>query len=244
MKIVTHHCRECGDQVSEDGFCAAHPKEIVDTILSVHPLRAAVEAAETALETAQAALDAIPEPADDCPEGWAVSRAEDALHAAELALVGSDCPRQWELREEGYEYDEITADSLEEALEEARSNVDRGNYSDSEGTLYINVSVHCEETGEQGSDTVTCEPDEPDCADGETHDWQSPIELVGGIKENPGCWGHGGGVIYHEVCRHCGCKRTTDTWAQNPQTGEQGLREVSYEENAYAAEELAAVEWE
>ena len=48
----------------------------------------------------------------------------------------------------------------------------------------------------------------------------------------------------HEVCRHCGCKRTTDTWAQNRETGEQGLREVSYEENAFTAEELASAEWD
>jgi multidrug resistance efflux pump len=95
---------------------------------TVHPLRAAVEAAEREVAEAQQALDAIAEPADDCAEGHRVSHAEDRLREAQLALVGSDCPRQWDLREEGYEYDEITADSVEEALEEARSNVDRSNY--------------------------------------------------------------------------------------------------------------------
>lgn len=210
----------------------------------VHPLRAVVEAAEATLELAQQALDAIPEPGDDCPEGWAVSEAEDRLREAQLALCGTDCPRVWELREGGYEYAEFTACSAEEALEEARGNVDRSNYNEDAGTLYIQVSVTCPETSESDSDTVTCEPDEPDCAPGYEHNWQSPIELVGGIKENPGCWGHGGGVIYHEVCAHCGCKRTTDTWAQNPDTGEQGLREVSYEEGAYTAEELAQAKWE
>jgi hypothetical protein len=34
----------------------------------------------------------------------------------------------------------------------------------------------------------------------------------------------------------CGCERTTDTWAQNPETGEQGLQSVSYEEGKYADE--------
>ena len=64
------------------------------------------------------------------------------------------------------------------------------------------------------------------------------------MAEDPGVHGHGGGVLITEVCRHCGCKRTTDTWAQNPETGVDGLRSVSYEEDAYTAEELAEVEWE
>jgi hypothetical protein len=69
---------------------------------------------------------------------------------------------------------------------------------------------------------------QPACVDGEDHDWQSPIEIVGGIKENPGVWGHGGGVTIQEVCLRCGCGKCTDTWAQDPETGEQGLRSIKY----------------
>lgn len=77
---------------------------------------------------------------------------------------------------------------------------------------------------------VTREPLEPPCVDDDhEHEWQSPFELVGGIKENPGCWGHGGGVIIREVCRHCGRYRITDTWATDPATGRQGLRSTRYE---------------
>jgi hypothetical protein len=57
--------------------------------------------------------------------------------------------------------------------------------------------------------------------------------LVGGIEENPGVWGHGGGVVINEACVRCGCGRTTDTWAQDPSTGRQGLESVAYEEGAY-----------
>jgi hypothetical protein len=205
---------------------------------TTHPLRAAVETAKAGLTIAQVAFDALAEPTDDCAEGHAVSEAEDRLRAAQLALVGSDCPRQWDLREGGYEYDEITAESAEEALEIARENVDRSNYSECKGTLWIDVRVSCEETGEDDSDTVTLDEDAPNCADGETHDWQSPHSLVGGLTENPGVHGHGGGVVIAEVCARCGCKRVTDTWAQNPETGEQGLHSVAYEEDAYTAEEL------
>lgn len=207
-----------------------------------HPLRAAVGAAETALETAEEALDDLENDSTSVEEHSAavdqVALAQEALEAARAALVDSDCPRQWDLREEGYEYDEITADSAEEALGIARDNCDRANYPESEGTLYINIRVSCEETGEDASETVTLEAPEPDCAHSETHDWCSPHSLVGGLEENPGVHGKGGGVVVTEVCRHCGCKRVTDTWAQNPSTGEQGLESVEYEEDAYTAEEL------
>lgn len=79
--------------------------------------------------------------------------------------------------------------------------------------------------------TVTLDPEEPDCTDDHAgHNWRSPHSVLGGIKENPGVWGNGGGVIIREVCAHCGVYRETDTWAQDRETGEQGLRSVQYRE--------------
>ena len=46
---------------------------------------------------------------------------------------------------------------------------------------------------------VRIDPQEPKCTEPE-HDWQSPQEIVGGIKENPGVWVHAAGIIVHEVC--------------------------------------------
>jgi hypothetical protein len=77
---------------------------------------------------------------------------------------------------------------------------------------------------------VPLEPAEPDCLEEMSHDWKAPHELLGGNESNPGCRAHGGGVIYTEVCAHCGAYRDTDTWAQNPHTGEQGLRQTTYRE--------------
>ena len=48
------------------------------------------------------------------------------------------------------------------------------------------------------------------------------------MAENPGVWGHGGGVIIEEHCTRCDATRTTDTWAQDGSTGQQGLTSVSY----------------
>lgn len=148
---------------------------------------------------------------------------------------------QWELWEEGHHYRTIEADTAKEALEAAKGNVDRSNYHDTDETLYIAVSVCNVVTSEEADATVTCDPDEPDCLDGQDHDWQSPIELVGGIKENPGVWGNGGGVVIHGACLRCGCGRVIDTWAQDRSTGRQGLTSVSYEAGKYDLDDLGYV---
>jgi hypothetical protein len=78
--------------------------------------------------------------------------------------------------------------------------------------------------------TIPIEPEEPGCANGCEHDWHADQRVVGGIAENPGVWGHGGGVIIREHCRHCGVYRVTDTWAQDRESGVQGLLSVGYKE--------------
>lgn len=119
----------------------------------------------------------------------------------------------WDLYEEGCHYDTIEADDAAEALERAKANVHRANYPDIEGSMWIDVRVECEESGETASGTVRLDEPEPECSESE-HSWASPYEVFGGLKENPGVWGHGGGVIIKELCKHCGCERTTDTRAQ------------------------------
>lgn len=119
------------------------------------------------------------------------------------------------------------------AGEAAQEYVDGGDWGDGSETIWVNVYVQevdedGEEIGERDSITITIDATEPDCQDGEDHDWRSPYGVLGGVKENPGVWGHGGGVVIKEVCAHCGRYRVTDTWAQNPETGEQGLDSVEY----------------
>lgn len=130
----------------------------------------------------------------------------------------------------------VQADTAQEAAQEY---VDGGNWPKVEETDWIRVWVWREVDGERVDEeriTVRLDPKEPECSDDEGHDWHAPHEIVGGIKENPGVWGHGGGVIFHEVCRRCGCGRTTDTWAQDLATGQQGLESVKYEPGKYSAE--------
>lgn len=139
---------------------------------------------------------------------------------------------------------EYTCASGEEAAQEYG---DSGDWGDRSETMFVKVAAWREGVTEAGEivrideDTylVTIEAEEPDCIEGEEHDWQSPYELLGGMKENPGVWGNGGGVIINQICMHCGCKKTKDTWAQGP-SGEQGLTSVKYEEGKYT-DEVAAL---
>jgi hypothetical protein len=84
--------------------------------------------------------------------------------------------------------------------------------------------------------TAAVHPKEPECEDESSHDWQSPHEIVGGIESNPGVWGHGGGVMVTEVCMNCRCGKHTDTWAQDPESGEQGLTSIRYEAGEFSSE--------
>lgn len=114
-----------------------------------------------------------------------------------------------------------------------------GGWDTSQGTIWVSGRITpLDDEGELLDAetlyvTVTIEQAEPDCADGTLeHSWLSGDDLweaAGGLRENPGVGGHGGGVIITDVCGSCGVRRTTDTWAQNPATGEQGLRSVRWE---------------
>lgn len=81
--------------------------------------------------------------------------------------------------------------------------------------------------GDPDTHTIAVDPPEPEC-EADAHDWQAPGALVAGLEENPGVFGHGGGVVITRVCVHCGRYRVEDTWAQDPATGEQGLRSLEY----------------
>lgn len=70
----------------------------------------------------------------------------------------------------------------------------------------------------------------PKCASGGRHKWTREHAIVGGLRENPGVHGHGGGVVIYEACARCGCARITDTWDERRN---QRRRTVTYEPGRY-----------
>ena len=119
----------------------------------------------------------------------------------------------------------------ETATEAAQEYVDGGDWGRIEGTTWITVWVDEVGDDEYASQRIkiTLDPEEPSCEPDQEHDWRAPYELLGGLRENPGVWGSGGGVKYTMVCMNCGCGKHVNTWAQDPNDGEQGLDSVSYE---------------
>ena len=138
------------------------------------------------------------------------------------------------IREEDYDFATIEADDGEKALDVAEVKyAASGDYDTSDGTVWVRWYAVDEDDEVEASRSIQIDPPEPECLRGESHDWQAPYEIVGGLKENPGVRGHGGGVFIQEVCMHCGTERVIDTWAQDPSTGEQGFRSVAYEVRKY-----------
>jgi hypothetical protein len=172
---------------------------------------------------------------EQSPSYLAWEAASDATRAAQLAFLASDEPRSYTYREEGYEIT-FWANSDSEAIEHAEEMLRNGDYNEVTETFWPSASVEGED-GDRHSVSIAVDPDEPSCEEGSDHDWKSPYRLVGGIKENPGVWGNGGGVITNEVCMHCGCGKTTNTWATDRSNGTQGHTSVSYEPGRYQIEQ-------
>ena len=127
----------------------------------------------------------------------------------------------------------IEADGLHEAGEIAEAWVLEGTWGNGTRTAYVRVLIE-DQYGDETPMTIHVHPKEPPCpSDEKTHDWQRPHHLVGGLAENPGVHGHGGGVIIASACVRCGAQRIEDTWAQDPETGEQELYSIKYDEPGY-----------
>jgi hypothetical protein len=141
------------------------------------------------------------------------------------------------------------AASLDAAIEQLRDWMSGAEFDASGGTVWYDAELY--EIGEDADgdettewvhrETMAFEPAEPDCTHTDGHDWQSPYAVLGGLKENPGVSGHGGGVIIRECCAHCGRYKVRDTWAQRTDTGEQGLESLEYEDADEASESWIAI---
>src|SRR5690554_5454873 len=109
----------------------------------------------------------------------------------------------------GY-YMTIQAACLEEAIAQVEASV-RGCYTPETETFWVEGELASIDGEEIHPTLVAIHPDAPACEGEGEHDWQSPHHLLGGIEENPGVWGKGGGAVIEEVCMRCGTARITDT---------------------------------
>lgn len=120
-------------------------------------------------------------------------------------------------REESGYTENLQAAALEDARREARALLAEGDWGQSglKKTTYVEARIFDTDGQRAATVQVRLDPPEPECESEDGHDWQTPHEVVGGVEENPGVWGKGGGIIATEVCSHCGRYRVTDTWDQS-----------------------------
>jgi hypothetical protein len=109
----------------------------------------------------------------------------------------------------------------------AQEYVDDGSWGDDADTtrwvqVYVwerytlgNIVIDDEENEE--SYFIPIEAPEPDCKFEYEHEWENVEEYI-----------NGAGIIHKERCIHCECERVTNTDAQDPESGQQGLTSISY----------------
>lgn len=125
--------------------------------------------------------------------------------------------RVYILRYDGGVMEELGRTTLTRAREEARAGA-RVGWEPADETHWVDVAILDSRGNAVETVTTAIDPEEPDCTE-PAHDWQD--ECVRGS---------GGGVRITETCRHCRRTKTTDTWAQRRDTGEQGLLSLEYGE--------------
>ena len=112
-------------------------------------------------------------------------------------------------------YETLEASSIEEAARKYAELL-RAEYA-CESTYWVTVHVQpIDPSGHSTSVRVQVDPEEPTCRE-DSHAWVREADV-----------GHGGGVMMVDLCAHCGVRRTIDTWAQDPCTGQQGLKSITY----------------
>lgn len=117
----------------------------------------------------------------------------------------------YNIMEEGYTFNQVEANSAEEALNKAEELVGTPDYSlyniDNYPARITWWAVAVENDEDRAHRDYYIDAVEPVCLEDE-HNWRE--------RE---CRGQGGGVLVTEVCKHCGWTRYTDTWHQDPRDG-------------------------
>lgn len=127
----------------------------------------------------------------------------------------------------------IEADNLEAAVKAAKEWASEGSYDE---RVMVDVSIQgIDDDGDYTDEYELVEveagpePEEPECADGEEHEWESPYKIVGGFKENPGVWSLGGTTMsFRSVCCYCGAHKHETSYGSQRNPGQ--CDQVTYDE--------------
>lgn len=143
-----------------------------------------------------AALEARDAIADEYSDEYA--DADAALAVAQDAYRASDEPRTWTFGGDA----EGAADQFSRRPDMDAA-VDGGDWGVTNDSVAVMVHASCDETGEEISDLVVVDPDEPDCLGDCDHEW-----VDGQV------FGRTAGITHTDHCAICGLSRTTYTCSQ------------------------------
>ena len=127
--------------------------------------------------------------------------------------------------EDGVE-ETFQAASPDAAEEHATAWLSEGDYATHEGPIRVHAYVWRADqthTCDRTRVTYTAKQDVPLCTDDGEHNWTDRA-----VRS------HGAGLMIHEGCTRCGCRRRTETQAQDRSTGEMIGSEVTYADDVYA----------
>ena len=138
-------------------------------------------------------------------------------------LLSNRCNQTYIMREMDTDATEkITATSLDEAKQKLKEWAADADWCESEATVYVDYALLNDEGQTLYEHTYRTDPTPPSCVeDQEEHDFVATVEIEGGLVENPGVWGHQGGITISTHCVHDGCNihKTVDTWADDGHGG-------------------------
>ncbi len=161
------------------------------------------------------------------------AEAADLVEETREALLDADEEVEWHLFDGGVHFATVWASDFWEAREKAKQI--KPAPSGEHETTWATWRLTAPDLDQSGTVAIKIPPPAPLCSygRGKNHEWTADTRVVGGTKENPGVCAHGGRVTVATACKHCGCGRICDIWAQNPATGEQGIEAVRYEPDKY-----------
>ena len=163
--------------------------------------------------------------------------------AAHAVLAGNTCVYRIWHADGGDTYIVGTPGTDIEAM--ATAWIQAGEWGDGLAEVEVEYSaISIDEFGDEvevGAESieVTCGtlPEPEPCESEDGHDWQSPVEIVGGCAENPGVFSSGGTRFdFYEICQTCGMrKHSWDQGAQrNPGQASEGVEYEAATERSLA----------
>lgn len=197
------------EKADDDATCTGCGGTPRPPTTSATPLQDAYRAACERVEALREMLESAETKSAEDGIGDEFDEALDARDDARQAWHDSNERRSYDLWQEGGGCESFEADGLDAAITKAKRSLADGCWDGTDEAFIAHAEITCDDgTDMRISVAVNTEAPEPTCAGDLEHSWESPVEVVGGCRDNPGTFALGGTQITsRSVCEHCGTYR-------------------------------------